>query len=109
MSNAAAFNWDTVPAEGDGHVARQAFAGEGASLRRVQIKAGTKADRHSHPHEQMVLILQGTGRLECEAGTVALRPDTVIHFKSGAWHTALFETDTVLLEVNLLPSEANHG
>ena len=51
----------------------------------------------------MVVILQGTGHLYCEAGTVALRPDTVIYLKSGAWHSAVFETDTVLLEVNLLP------
>ena len=104
MPNASAFNWDEVAADGDGRVARQAFAGDGASLRRVSVKAGTTAERHSHPHEQMVLVLQGTGRLECEAGTVSLRPDTVVHLRRGAWHNAVFDTDTVLLEVNLPPA-----
>ncbi len=101
MPNATAFNWDEVPAEGDAQVTRQAFAGDGASLRRVSVKAGATAERHSHPHEQMFVVLAGTGRLECEAGAVALRPDTVVHLRRGAWHSAVFDTDTVLLEVNL--------
>ncbi len=104
MPNAAAFNWDEVPAEGDTRVTRQAFAGDGVSLRRVSIKAGATAGRHSHEHEQVVLVLAGTGRLECEAGPVALRPDTVVHLRAGAWHSAAFDTDTVLLEVNLPPA-----
>ncbi len=104
LPNVAAFNWDSMPAEGDAQVARQSFASDGVCLRRVQVKAGATADRHSHPHEQIVLVLQGAGHLRCEAGTVALRPDTVIHLRSGDWHSAVFETDTVLLEVNLPPA-----
>ena len=101
MTEATAFHWDSVPAEGDARVARKVIAGTDASLKRVQVAAGTVAGRHSHPHEQMVLILQGSGRLECAAGSVALRPDTVLHFDAGAWHSAVFETDTVLIEVNV--------
>ena len=101
MTNVDVFQWAAVLAEGSTEVGRKTISGLGASLKRVQIKAGAMADRHSHPHEQFVIVLEGGGRLECEAGTVALRPDTVLHFANGAWHSAVFETDTVLLEVNL--------
>ncbi len=79
----------------------QAVAGEGASLKRVEIKAGASGERHSHPHEQFVIVLAGAGRLDCAAGELALAPGTVLHFAPGAWHQAAFSADTVLLEVNL--------
>lgn len=101
MSKATAYVWNEVPAvEGKG-ASRREIPGEGASLKRVTVQAGTRAERHSHPFEQFVHILEGTGTLECEAGTVPLRPGTVLHFAPEAWHSALFETDTVLVEVNL--------
>ncbi len=102
MPNADVFQWVSVLAEGDTNVERKTIAGLGASLKRIQIKAGAVADRHSHPHEQFVIVLEGGGRLECEAGAVVLHPDTVLHFTSGAWHSAVFDTDTVLLEVDLM-------
>ncbi len=75
--------------------------GTGAALRQVHIKAGHIATRHSHPHEQFLLVLSGGGRLECEAGSVPLHPGTAIRFAPGAWHSAEFTADTVLAEFNL--------
>lgn len=75
--------------------------GAGAALRQVHVKAGQVVTRHSHPHEQFILILSGAGRLECEAGTVPLHPGTAIRFAPGAWHSAEFMADTVLAEFNL--------
>lgn len=75
--------------------------GAGATLRQVRVKAGHIAPRHSHPHEQFLLVLSGAGRLECEAGSVPLHPGTAIHFAPGAWHSAEFMADTVLVEFNL--------
>lgn len=104
MPNASVSHWSAIPGQGNAGVERKMLPGAGASLMRVQIAAGTEAGRHSHEHEQFVLVVAGTGRLECEAGPIELRPDTVIHFEPGAWHSAVFETDTVLLEVNLNPA-----
>jgi quercetin dioxygenase-like cupin family protein len=67
----------------------------------VDVPAGRRADRHSHDHEQFVLVVSGAGRIECEAGALDLRPGTVIRFAPGAWHSAAFTQDTVLVEVNL--------
>jgi quercetin dioxygenase-like cupin family protein len=103
MAGATVHTWHSLPSEpGKGASSRQ-IAGEGASLKMVSIKAGTAAQRHSHPHEQFVHVLEGGGRLQCEIGTVPLEPGTVIHFAPNAWHSAVFEVDTVLVEVNLRP------
>ncbi len=79
----------------------QSIPGQGAGLRRVELRAGTEGVRHSHPHEQFVVVLAGIGTLDCESGQLALTPGTVLHFAPHAWHRASFSEDTVLLEVNL--------
>lgn len=78
--------------------------GTGAAMRAVHIKAGHIATRHSHAHEQFLLVISGAGRLECEAGSVRLHPGTAIRFAPGAWHSAEFTADTVLAEFNLTES-----
>lgn len=90
--------WSFQPGAGP---ASPMLPGAGASLRRVDVPAGRKAERHSHAHEQFVLVVSGGGRLQCEAGEVELRPGTAIRFAPGAWHSAQFTQDTVLIEVNL--------
>jgi quercetin dioxygenase-like cupin family protein len=75
--------------------------GAGATMRQVHVKAGHVAARHSHEHEQFLLVLSGAARLECETGTVEFRPGTVVRFAPGAWHSAEFFEDTVLVEFNL--------
>lgn len=95
--------WDDLAPEAPGAVQRRLIAGEGASLREVRVPAGTTAARHAHDHEQFVLVLSGGGRLTGEGtgGEVALAPGTVIRFAPGAWHEAVFDRETVLVEVNL--------
>ena len=98
MSDTSITQWNLAPGVGAGP---EEVPGDGASLKRVNIQAGLKGERHSHPHEQFVLVLSGGGHLECEAGPVELRPGTVLRFAPGAWHRAEFTDDTVLVEVNL--------
>ena len=69
------------------------LGGAGGTMRQVAIKAGHIATRHHHDFEQFLFVVSGHGRLECEAGAVPLEP--------GAWHSAEFMADTVLLEFNL--------
>lgn len=98
-----AFAWDNLPPEGapGAPVERRAVPGAGATLRQVRIRAGERAARHAHDHEQFLLVVEGTGRLACAAGALALRPGVVLRLDAHAWHEAVFETDTVLVEVNL--------
>jgi len=102
MPGASVTQWSLGPGTGQ---EAAIVPGDGASLKRVGVPAGHKASRHSHPHEQFVLIVSGAGEIECEVGTVGLQPGTVLHFAPGAWHSAEFTADTVLIEVNFTESE----
>ncbi len=77
------------------------FAGEGATLRQVQVPAGTVANRHSHAHEQFLIVTAGAGTLQCETGEITLQPGALIRLAAGAWHSATFAEPTVIIEVNL--------
>ena len=101
MSGTTIYNWDELPAESAFGVVKHAVQGQGASVKRVEVPAGAVGARHSHPHEQFVVVLEGAGTLACDAGDIKLRPGTVIHFKPDAWHSTVFDTKTVLMEVNL--------
>ena len=94
--------WDdlpeTVSAAGTG---KRIMPGMGADLVRVAVAAGASAERHSHAHEQFVQVISGSGTLETEQGSRAFGPGSVFHLPAGAWHAARFDTETVLVEVNL--------
>ncbi|MCJ2137747.1 cupin domain-containing protein [Methylobacterium sp. J-026] len=82
-------------------VAKRTIPGAGASLVRVVVPAGTAAPRHSHDHEQFVQVLSGSGILETDQGRGPFSAGSVFHFPAGAWHAAVFEAETVLIETNL--------
>ena len=99
---ASVIDWSAVPAEGpEGGVRKRHLSGEGVDLVMVEVPAGTKAPRHSHPHEQFVQVVAGGGTLETEAGRREFRAGSVFYFLPDAWHAAEFAADTVLVETNL--------
>ncbi len=100
MAQTTVFVWDEVAAAAGGGADRREIAGVGGALKRVAVKAGTVAGRHAHDFEQFFMVLEGGGVLTCESGEISLRPGVVIHFEPEAWHSAVFETDTMLVEVN---------
>jgi quercetin dioxygenase-like cupin family protein len=96
MTEAEFTTWPFAPG-----TALPPLVGQGATLRQVQVPAGYVAARHSHAHEQFLLVTSGAGLLQCAAGEVALSPGTVIRLAPEAWHSATFTAPTVLIEVNL--------
>jgi quercetin dioxygenase-like cupin family protein len=94
------FHWDEVAPYGDAKADRRVIPGTAGDLKRVQVAAGTVAARHSHDFEQFFFVQDGTGVLTCAAGEIALRPGVVVHFAPHEWHSAVFHTETVLVEVN---------
>jgi quercetin dioxygenase-like cupin family protein len=100
MTGTEYFHWDEIATYGDDKTDRRIIPGRGGDLKRVLVKAGTVATQHSHDFEQFFLVQDGTGELTCAAGIIPLKPGTVIHFEPDAWHSAVFHTDTVLIEVN---------
>jgi quercetin dioxygenase-like cupin family protein len=95
-------NWADLPeVETRPGVAKRQIEGAGASLAMIRVAAGLRADRHSHPHEQFVQVISGTGTIETEQGERAFGPGTVFHFPTNTWHAARFDSETVLVETNL--------
>lgn len=84
------------PAQG-----RAELPGAGGTMRQVAVKAGHVATRHHHDFEQFLFVVSGHARLECEAGAIVLEPGTALRLEPGAWHSAEFTADTVLLEMNM--------
>ncbi len=70
------------------------------SLVTVTVPAGTEAPHHSHDHDQFVQVISGSGTLTTEQGERAFAAGSVFVFPTGAWHSARFDSDTVLVETN---------
>ena len=100
MSKIHRWREDPEPASSE-PVSKQRILGVGADLVRVAIQAGTKASRHSHPFEQFVQVLAGSGTLETADGPAPFSAGSVFHFPAEAWHSASFDEDTILVETNL--------
>jgi len=93
--------WDGIPESvAPNGIAKRALEGTGAALVTVRIPAGFAGERHSHPHEQFVQVISGSGVLTTEQGEWAFGPGSLFHFPRDAWHIARFETETVLVETN---------
>jgi quercetin dioxygenase-like cupin family protein len=99
---AALHHWADVP-EGRAApaVVKRKIEGLCVDLVRIEIKAGEKADRHAHPHEQFVQVIAGRGTLETAEGRQAFAAGSVFHFPAATWHSAEFDEDTILVETNL--------
>jgi len=108
MTETCRFHWDAIPSTGDSKADRREIPGRAGSLKRVAVAAGTIAERHAHDFEQFFLVQAGTGVLTCSQGEIQLYPGVVIHFEPNAWHSARFETDTVLIEVNFAQEALAH-
>ena len=82
-------------------ITKRSIPGSGASLVMVRVPAGTVGDKHSHPHEQFVQVISGSGTIETEDGAMRFGAGSVFHFPQGTWHRAEFDAETVLVESNL--------
>ena len=93
--------WDDLPeTRAPNGVAKRVLEGPGATLVRVVVPAGVAATRHSHPHEQFVQVISGSGTLETAQGRRAFGPGSLFHFPPETWHAAEFDAETVLVETN---------
>ena len=58
-----------------------------------EIRAGTKLPLHSHPHEQLTILLAGEFELKIADQTERLRPGYVSVVPSGVEHSGVALTD----------------
>ena len=73
----------------------------------MRMPAGTGAERHSHPNEQWIYILEGTFKGEVEGKPFEATPGTVLYIPSNAVHSGKAAADGDVLFFTV--KDASHG
>ena len=64
-----------------------------------RIEAGADLPEHSHPHEQIVNLLEGEFKLTVEQKTMTLKPGSVVVIPSNVTHSGKAVTPSRLVDV----------
>ena len=94
-------NWDTVPVEHplEG-IERQMVVGNNLMLCRFRFAPFLVTPEHSHPHEQMSIVVSGRVRFFVEGEERVAVPGDVLHVPSNCWHGAtMMEEEVVLIDI----------
>ena len=99
--NALVTDWTKVPvqqvAEG---IKRQMVVGENVMVCRFTFDPFVVTDVHSHPHEQITLVVSGKVRFTIDGLTVIAAPGDVMHFPSNNHHGAtMLDEEVVLIDI----------
>jgi quercetin dioxygenase-like cupin family protein len=70
--------------------------GERVIFGKLSIPAGTRADPHSHPNEQFIIILGGQARVTIEGEEKAVSEGDIIHIPVNAIHSTVVIGDEEL-------------
>ena len=99
--NALVTDWTKIEVE---HVAkgikRQMVVGENVMVCRFTFDPFVVTDVHSHPHEQVTLVVKGKVRFTIDGLTVIAAPGDVMHFPSNNRHGAtMLDEEVVLIDI----------
>ncbi|WP_243095093.1 cupin domain-containing protein [Thermus thalpophilus] len=75
------------------------FAGERLMAVRVEAPAGARAPAHSHPHEQMTLVVSGRLRFRVGEEWREVGPMEVVHIPPGMEHEAEVLEEAVFFDL----------
>ncbi|WP_158794760.1 cupin domain-containing protein [Granulicella sp. L60] len=107
MSTATLFRWSEVEAEQlNPLLQRQYISGDKAMLSRIVLTKGCKVPSHSHPHEQLAFILQGSLRFEMGDGTTHIvNSGEILVIPSNLAHSAEALEDTINFDIFAPPRQ----
>lgn len=94
-------NWSEIPVEHPAEgIARQMVVGDNLMICRFRFAAHLVTPEHSHPHEQMSMVMQGRVRFFVEGQERIASPGDVLHFPSGCRHGAtMMDEEVVLIDI----------
>ena len=73
--------------------------GDAMTLTRWSVEAGAAFPEHSHPHEQISIVMEGRFELTVDGETDILEPGRIALIPSDAVHSGQALTDCELLDV----------
>jgi quercetin dioxygenase-like cupin family protein len=99
--NALVTDWTKVPVE---HVAdgikRQMIVGENVMVCRFTFDPFVVTDVHSHPHEQVTLVVKGKAKFTIDGLAVIVAAGDVLHFPPHNSHGAtMLDEEVVLIDI----------
>ena len=94
-------DWSSIPVERPAEgIERQMVVGQRVMLCRFRFAPFLVTPEHSHPHEQMSLVVSGRVRFFVEGEERIAVPGDVLHFPPGCWHGAtMMEEEVVLIDI----------
>lgn len=81
------------------HIHTQGFTGEHLMVTHLVFEAGAVGASHSHPHEQMTVVLRGEMEFTLGEERKVLKTGEVIAIPSNIVHSAVALTETELLDI----------
>jgi quercetin dioxygenase-like cupin family protein len=101
LGGAQHVNWETVPVERpSAGIERQMVVGNNLMICRFRFAANLVTPEHSHPHEQMSLVVRGRVRFFVEGEERVASAGDVLHFPPGCWHGAtMMEEEVELIDI----------
>ena len=99
--DALATDWNTIPIEqiADG-IERQMVVGQNIMICRLRFDPFVVTPAHSHPHEQVTLVIKGKVNFILGTEEKIVSAGDVLHFPSNHWHGAtMLDEEVVLIDI----------
>jgi quercetin dioxygenase-like cupin family protein len=95
-----AYKWETVAVEQlTDNIRRRMIVGTNEMLVRWEFTKGAVAARHSHPHEQIVVMVQGKLRLMVGDEETIMGPYDIVVISPNTPHEAHALEDTIVIDI----------
>ena len=98
------YSWSELPRQAlfDGNLSRTALRTDGAIITFNWFEPGMpRPEPHSHPFDQLVMVVEGSLNLEIAAEVIEMPPGSAVRIPSGAAHTAWPAGDQRVLNIDM--------
>jgi quercetin dioxygenase-like cupin family protein len=100
MDTARFYRWDDVAREDVTEMlSRKVVSGEREMVAQISMKKGCVVPLHSHESEQMTYVLKGALRFRIDGEEIMVRPNELLHIRSGVPHEAVALEETFEIDV----------
>ncbi len=101
LSSPQHLNWANIPVEHPAEgIERQMVVGDRIMIVRFRFEPFLVTPQHTHPHEQMSLVISGRVRFFVEGREQIASAGDVLHFPSNCLHGAtMMDEEVVLIDI----------
>jgi len=101
ITSALVTDWNSIESESPAPgIRRQMVIGKNIMICRFTFEPFVVTPEHTHPHEQVTLVVQGKVRFTIEGTERIMSPGDVLHFPSNNRHGAtMLDEEVVLIDI----------